>query len=491
MLSPTEIAALARKLSVTKDGHLDESDNRLEVAGHISSTDLEVWRDVTKTGASLGLSFAYADNVGESVDDIGEGFYRLFISKTCTEATSYFFSVVGFKKFLYDYARLRTVTQILVAEASAVFETASFIINPWTALVADDEMLEPRIDVRRYVRDFGSGAVPASIQDAILVSEAPQASSFYKTWREVAEKKLQVALSSQAWKDGNRLMLGLEGQRSVQFRMIDTLSDKAFSVATGAARWVYDDVRDTEARLILFTAELARDWAPDGTWNETVESNGGASLAAAQRAYRQQLVATSSETLKALGDFRKTLADEIASTMQATRDLVAGTWRDFAIALAALVAHENAITAKGSSSQLAEGVTHYVLVSVAIFLALSCGITLISNWRFNANLDALRKRWRTKLYSFLTEAEYEEFAAKPLKKTSRIYSRTAWLISVGYAALILLLLSSARSSNTSARRTKAVNPFAASTSHAVRPCHRLAALSRCIGNDTRTQRPGR
>ena len=436
MLAPSSVAAAAERFG--RDGLLEESVTRLEVRGRATMDSVAEWLAIRAEAATLNLNVAAYDAFDEPVEDFTTNVRRIIVTKNATASTVYFFTVEGFRAFLFDGDRLADARRILIARETESFATLGFKVEPWLGMVADDEEQQPSLppSPRRFVRDLGAGVVPASIADAVLTSDEPAGSAAFAAWRSVALSRLRVALASEAWRRDGSTFLGLAGSRFVEVPVSLNEDQNAFSVANTAARWVYEG-SDVEARLVLFTAELARDWPDHASWSTGFLKVATFALAAAQRAYRQQLVERSTETLKSLTELRKNLGDEIAATIQATRDLVSSSWRDFAIAIAALIARLT-IFSDGSLKSVVAG--RMLVVAVSGFLLLTYSVTLISNWRFNDNISRLRETWRLQLYGYLSDAEYRTNAISPLDRVTRIYYFTAIPLGIAYIALVALLI---------------------------------------------------
>jgi hypothetical protein len=211
-----------------------------------------------------------------------------------------------------------------------------------------------------------------------------------------------------------------------------------YNILQDAARWVYASGSDVETRHILFTDALAREWHDGVAWYAGFPTFAPRALASAKNAYRKHLSDTSSDTLKALDDLRKSLSDEISKVTQQTRDLTAALWRDFAIVFTALAGRAALVVAGNPiADALAIKVLMYAAGGYALF---SVASTLWANWRFEVIFSANRAAWRERLFAFLLPEELDRLAVTPLKRTRDVYRVTAWTVAVAYAVMILTVL---------------------------------------------------
>lgn len=438
MLSPSSIAAEAATYAGS-GGTLDESVDRFELTRAPGVAAIaETWRAILADGPALGLTVTFFDTFGEPLAEISPSVARIVIEKPKSASIWYFFTIDGFRKALFDQARLATVRRIHVAQETTPFSTLAFRVEPWLVRVPDDALPQAPLppSPRRFVRDLGAGVVPVTIADALLTSPAPAESGAFTAWRAIAVARLRCALASEAWQRDGVTFLGFAGPRYVEVRVGDDDPSPAFALANEAATWVYEGP-DVGARLVLFVAELARDWPSDSDWTAPFVRLAPTALATAQRAHRAQLVEQSGEILKSLGDLRKGLADEISKTVQATRDLIGASWRDFTIAIAALIARLTIFNG-AAPADVRNG--RVLLLAVGFALVLSYAISAYTTWRFNANATQTRATWRKQLYAYLSDNEYDAVASRPLASANAVYYLSATVLGFAYVAMVALLL---------------------------------------------------
>ncbi|MCW2313721.1 hypothetical protein [Rhodoferax antarcticus] len=453
MISPNQILASANLLATTEGGTIDESIDRLNVSGQFDAPLLEQWCAIASDIQSAGLgSLKALDSIGDEVDltsapleDL-RGNIRILIEKPNSGSTLYAYSDRGLSALLGDTERFALARSICIAELHDSFRTASCTFSQWTGAPPEQEnkaIEAALISPRKIVKDVTGGKVPGSIEPYLLVAAPSATSKPYDIWRTSAYQQLLLCLANELWRANGEDMVVLTGPRIRQIPagLFSCSANVLFDVATECARWVYASGQDVEVRHTLFTYELAREWPDTETFSHGFAAKAPRALDSAKTAFHAHVRKTSNDTLKALGDLRKTLSDEVAKVIQQTRELLSVMWRDFALAVTALVARSALLV---SDKQLGSPHTIKVLIfGTAIFLAFSLYMTLRSNAHFMAIAAENRKSWRDKLYGFLPKDDLKKLADDPLRRSESEYKATEqWVISA-YAVMIFLICSSA------------------------------------------------
>src|SRR5690606_27287850 len=138
--------------------------------------------------------------------------------------------------------------------------------------------------------------------------------------------------------------------------------------------------RDVEVKHTLLAYELGREWPEDISWTKGFVDRGSRALDAAKTAFHAHIRETSKDTLKSLGELRKTLTEEVSKTSQQTRELLSTLWRDFVIAITAILGRA-AFVLSGTASADSD-IMRVMLGGIAVFLAFSLIFTLRANSRF-------------------------------------------------------------------------------------------------------------
>jgi hypothetical protein len=200
---------------------------------------------------------------------------------------------------------------------------------------------------------------------------------------------------------------------------------------------VYSPRRDAEAKFLFVNRELSLGWRDADRWPEGLAHILRHSLVSARDEFAFYLQDQSRDALKSLADLRKGLQEEVAKTQQATRDLLGALWRDFAVAALVLALRSPPIS---STAILHPEVVRLVTLSAAALLLISLIITIVSNARFNALSNSSRASWRQRLYSFLSEADWNALVESQLRAGRRVYRAVVAAVIVAYLAAILYLI---------------------------------------------------
>lgn len=385
------------------------------------------------------------DAVGDPVDfeDLAAlvGELRITWRKRQNPESAYLLTPIPIAVLLADFGRACTIRAVFVAEPFAPFSTATTEFQPWADMAAASA--EPhvfdKVLVRRLVRDLAE-RVPWSVGPLLLERAPDEPSPVFEAWTKAAVPQLILTLTDEVWLEAGSLFANLIGPRkrrlAVRPELFDPERDR--DAATEAAGWVYGGGQDVEARHILFTNELAREWQENVSLAEGFVTRAPAALEAARAAYRLHLHDTSKDTLKSLGELRKSLTEDVQRVMAQTRELITILSRDFLVAATALIARFVAFAAVPASAAF---LSRLILLGSAAFLAFSYLTSLLSNAGFNRIAGANRAAWKAKLYNFLDPKDYQSLAEAPLSGAVRVYRFTLLAIGVAYALLIWALLS--------------------------------------------------
>lgn len=453
MTTPRQILASANLLAETSGGAIDESVDRLNVHGQFDAMLLEQWRAIASEIQVQGYgSIRALDSIGDEVNlvtatlDEVHGNIRIIIEKPNLSSVFFSFSCHGLATLLGSVDHVAQARNIYVAELLHSFSTEICFYAPWSGIHINEgsgSTADAIPSPRRIVKDVAGGIVPISIGGFLLVTAPPANSAPYLTWQQEASKQMLRCLVNEVWRTNGDEVVVLAGPRTrrVSAGLTEKLSAELFSVATDCARWVFASGRDVEVRHTLFTYELAREWSDSETLASAFSAKAPRALDAAKTSFHAHIRETSKDTLKALGDLRKTLSEEVMKVVQQTRELLSTMWRDFAFAATAVAARIALSVAEkpAATSPAVSG----LIASTAVFLAFSLCMTLRSNAKFMAIATESRKSWRDKLYGFLPPDDLKRLADDPVQQSESEY-RTArsWVIGA-YLVMIALIISSA------------------------------------------------
>lgn len=449
MITPSQILASAELLAATDGGAIDESVDRLSVSGQFDEPLLKQWRAIASEIDAAGLgSLKALDSISDEVDlatalvDDLHGSIRIIIEKRNSGTVFFAYSWRGLAALLGAVDHISLARRVYIAELNHSFSTESCRFSSWSGASADQgdaDVKETLPSPRRIVKDVAGGKVPVSIGPYLLVAHPLMSSMPYQVWQQAACRQMLLCLVNEVWRTDGDEMVVLAGPRTrrIPAGLASLSAVDLFLVATDCARWVFASGRDVEVRHTLFTYELAREWPDTETFASGFLAKAPRALEAAKTAFYAHVRETSKDTLKALGDLRKTLSEEVTKVVQQTRELLSGMWRDFAFAATVLAARMALLVAEkpAASSPAVQG----LIFGTAIFLAFSLYMTLRSNAKFMSISAQSRMSWRNKLYGFLPEDDLKALADEPLKQSECEYRVTKRWVIGAYVVMIGLI----------------------------------------------------
>jgi hypothetical protein len=189
---------------------------------------------------------------------------------------------------------------------------------------------------------------------------------------------------------------------------------------------VYEDRASAEQRHAIYSAEFARSVSRDESLGDAFRSAGKNILEGARLVYQFSQSELSREAIKAQGDLRKTIADDMSKIADGTRSLTT------AIAVAIVTGIGLVATRSTSTGD------PRVLSSVASIVALYLIAVTLSGWQYLRLQKRLREQWRQRLYRFIPSEDYAAMVTKPAAEAERPYHFMGVIGLIIAAALILL-----------------------------------------------------
>ena len=457
MTSAKKVRELVDAL-VIAGGTATETLDRLDVQGRLDQAQLEDWATVAAGLPIVGIASVSAiDVLGDSVDLVtgAVGFageeLRIQVSKTRSSTTAFCVTDDGVTAVFADFEASAEVRQVWVARDFEPFKTESCRVDSWTADASDVPLVEDEVrvpDPRRLVKDFVGSRVPKSVFPHLLASSAPAPSKVFERWKNLAVVRLLHSLVNEVVTAGaEQVVITGTRPRKIDCDLKAPFSEQLFVAVTDAARWVYASGRDVDTRFALFTYELSREWPDALTFGEGFAARGELALEAAKTAFRAYVQETSKDTLKSLGELRKTLSEEVTKVVSQTRDLLGTMWRDFMVAATALLGR---VVLLGADKPLINpGPLKSLLSGAALFLVFSLILALRTNAKFMSIADISRTDWRRKLYGFVNDEDFKKLSDAPLLDSTREYKRVVRWVVFAYVVVISCLLWSAWGSDLS------------------------------------------
>ena len=410
------------------DFNISEDPGHLWVGGRLSSAALLAWQAVFDNNST----WLIRECVDESQDRIqpkdGRQDEKLSINLrfTSPNTTPHIFTPEGWRSFLLSENAVYLARFVRLAFIANAFETRAFIVKPWIDTPSDEPTDLKKISdtgPRRQVRCQSPDLMaPLRIEPWILASSASNDSLAIRVWNKVAAEMIAKSLPNELYIDGNTSKVSLAGQppRRIELGVFQT-NEPPIKILQETAKWLYLEGEDVEVRHTFLTAELARAWTPDVCFCDGLTSRLAGALDSARLVYKAHLRSGSKDIIKALADLRKTLSDEVQKLLQQSRDLSGAVWRDVAIAIGVLGVRLAVDSVKANSMTLGFATIYFL---VAIYIMTSYRISIATNNKFLEIVETARRAWRTKLYAFLDDDDYQTLADKPLTDALKAYRVT-------------------------------------------------------------------
>ncbi|MCP8883593.1 hypothetical protein NIM87_08790 [Devosia sp. XJ19-1] len=130
----------------------------------------------------------------------------------------------------------------------------------------------------------------------------------------------------------------------------------------------------------------------------------------------------SADNLKALADLRKAVTDETGKIADAVRQVVGAIASALAIGIG-LIAARVAANAPGP-----------LVLAVMVVVAAYIFVVIYSGHKFAALQRGLRDMWRSQIYRFLSQDEYQKLVIQPSLDAEKILTKVSWIGGITVAA---------------------------------------------------------
>ena len=237
--------------------------------------------------------------------------YRISITKPdAPDGTVRLVSLAGFAAWLEQPAIAR---EVQVACAGAIWETRSTQFGPWaepSAKLSDDEPIR----VRRVVREISNlPCLPEDLRPWILrpTNSGDLEEPAFAIWAAFSARHLARAVSNEV--ETPSLLL-FRGPPILRLELADDflteLGNDGFKCLQDAAAWIFESSREMATRHGLFAAEAPRNAPARAAAGPVLRQVAESALEGAKIAYQLHLSQVSRDSLRAMSDLRKAVADE-------------------------------------------------------------------------------------------------------------------------------------------------------------------------------------
>lgn len=316
-----------------------------------------------------------------------------------------------------------------VARLEGSIKTRTHVFQPWngTAITPPPTAIK---SPRTLVREFGAQRqVPEKVGPWLLTAfeDSTLATPAAQVWVTAATRALIHVLPNEIDPDNGalkfrgppRLVLPSPNRGEL------SLGQAAFKVLQAASSWVFENEPEVEMRHVLLASELARSAADADETGQFLEDHLADAWESAQLAYQMALSDTSRETLKVLGDLRKTVGDETGKLNEMGRQLSASVAAALATGIGLVAA------------RIAANTPWWLNLVVTAVVTLYVASILLSGIHFIRLQRSLRVEWQPRLYRFLPSSDYKRMVETPVATAESAFFRIAW---VGGIAVLMIAL---------------------------------------------------
>ena len=442
-----ECSRRASDLVITEDQQA--TTRKLFISGTMDKDPLQLWGEVIDADAE-NLRITFVDEIRDDIHPAqGVPGQKHFITIISDEIPGILrlFTKEGWRTFLLQDPKLRQYHRICALFVNESFETQQWKVVPWKQMQPEES--ETDVPVRTVsvtksiIRCFSTDFLPPdTIAPWILISGDKMTDEPMKLWASLACRELLKCFVNELF-SAEIKKVGLSGKppRKIPFGE-EYAALPTFDIIQETAKWIFLEGNEAELKHTFLSTELAREW-PDGvTFCEGIVYRLPPALESARLLYKAHIRTGGKDTLKSLGDLRKSLAEETQKILQQSRDLSSALWKDMTLVISTLVLRYSLDSAKANDQQK---VFALAFCAVALYIAISYGMSFSINRHALSLLEKSRATWRTKLYGFLDEQDYQELAGLPVNAAMRSYRRVERITSAIMLILVTLLLSAAAS----------------------------------------------
>ncbi|HDL6674288.1 TPA: hypothetical protein PXJ49_003244 [Yersinia enterocolitica] len=426
---------------------LDNNTAKLFVSGVMDNLALNKWSEVYNFQNEL-VNFKFIDDYNDEIPPSqakpGEVNKTTIIFKN-NNTSPYIITIEGWRQFLLSNVNTSKISSVNLAFISEGFETLGYKVSKWTKWfdhsgsnitppILNKKNTPARSIVKYYSPEF---MPPEDLSSWILNSPKPINNVAFDTWLNISCREVLKCLPNELFV-AEKKMVGLSGKppKKIEFGEYLTCREE-FKNIQKAARWVYFEGEEVELKHTFLSNELAREW-PEGTkFCSGIKVRLSPALESARLLYKAHIRSSSKETLKALGDLRKSLADDMQKIVQQSKELTSSLWRDVALVISTMVIKYTLDASKVPNSSKVYAV---VFFAIAIYILLSHFTSLFINSNFIKIVEENRLSWRKKLYAYLDDNDYNELATTPVERAYNAYKLVKNISTTLIVSLSIILI---------------------------------------------------
>lgn len=437
-----EASRTDKNLLIDEDIH--DYTGKLFLSGIMDQNALDKWSEVF----DLKPEWLDIDFVDDSHDSIipSQALAGTLNSITLTFPTSlearHILTYEGWNIFLHNDQLLSKVKVVHLAFIDDCFETHGFCVKKWDELpieeINNNNQSQIPPSVKAIIKCYSSDFMPSEkINCWILKSLGNKSCKAYVLWQLFSCRELIKCFSNELYKTDCE-MIGLSGKPPRKLIFGDAANCiSEFYLIQETGKWVFFEGEEIELKHTFLSNELAREWPENINFCDGIRTKLSPALESARLLYKAHIRTSSKETIKSLGELRKSLGDDTQKIIQHSKDLSSSMWKDVALTISTIIIK---YTLDATKAITLHNIYSWVFFAVAVYIIGSQSINLYINHRFIKLLENNREIWRKKLYGFLEENDYIELADKPIKQAYKSYNIIGMISTLVACTSALLLI---------------------------------------------------
>lgn len=350
-------------------------------------------------------------------------------------ATIFVLTTRGFEQLL-DSEGAEAYQTWRVAPLQKSFRTWTRQFIPWEGTAESIDTIETK-SPRELVREaYSLRRVPKNIGDWLLKQNLwLEEESAYLSWATRAAQAVLFSLVGEIMVAPDAVVFPGPPRKQALMpdgSLLDAIGVKGFLTLQSAATWVYEAPGESETRHLLFAAELGRILGSSEAGLERLaDGDAAVALEGAKIAYQLGMSKLSSDTLKMLGDLRKSVLDETAKIADGTRTMIGAVATTLSVGIGLIAA------------RVAAGASALLVGSITCVMTLYVITVAFAGWRVIDQQKNLRNEWKNRTYGFLLSQDYEKLVEEPTKAASDTYgsvARVGIILSLVMLVIVILAL---------------------------------------------------
>lgn len=343
----------------------------------------------------------------------------------------------GFETYLSEKNTLEEVQYVQLDFVNTSFSSLSTLFSPPSSPKLIQNLIIENVQAIKYTKALNTESqkyLPTNILTWISKNTTDKTPKAWKIWSTL---KLFCSLSSELHSDANTLEYYFRGERrkkvTLNLNEKDKLSDLCSEIAD-CADWIFRQSKDIDTRHYIFNHQMTLALPDDANFHDITDFKTFLKnvIDNSMLVYRYHLQSSSKELAKTLTELNKTLFEYIGKIRQNAADLVTGLWRDLTTVVGLLL-----LNFALKKPDVIEQNYHVIGFGLCLYLAFSIFLNARMGFWFFKNINNSLSEWRSKIYSYLNDTEFENFAKKPLIEAFKKYKFTFWIVVVFYVLMIV------------------------------------------------------